>query len=110
MASQSIGSLWGDIILSTVIVCAIVHLCFGFITIRNLVVRDLRALFIPLGYLVVGAIFSFFSMSLLALSIALVHYSLDSELNDVERAVYVAVLSFLCIYSSCGYTANLYSL
>ena len=108
--TPNIGAMWGELILGTVIASAVIHSLYGVVTIRNLVFRDLKTLFIPVTFFIVGAIYSFLTMAPLAFAIAVVHFSLDSILLYSERVIYTTVMVMLTTFFSAGRTANLYAM
>ena len=108
--APNVGSMWGDLILFTMLVIAGVHLLYGCLSIRQLVFKDPKALFIPLIFFIVGAFYAFVSLALPALAISVVHQSVGTSMSVEERSLYGLVMSALVTYFSCGRTSNLYAM
>jgi hypothetical protein len=106
-----LGAQWGTLIFLTVISSAVIHGLFGLVASWKLALaRDLRFLFVPLLYFLVGVVYSLAMCSLIAFAVACVNYTLSSPLDNSEMVAYVVILVAVTTFFASGRTSTLYAL
>ena len=110
--ASELGAQWGSLIFLSVIICAVIHALFGLISSWKLALsRDVRFLFLPLLYFLVGVVYSMVCCSLIAFAVACVNYTLNQvTLGTSEMIVYVIILVVVTTFFASGRTSTLYSL
>eukprot|EP00744_Colponema_vietnamica_P019242 GILI01027217.1.p1 GENE.GILI01027217.1~~GILI01027217.1.p1 ORF type:complete len:116 (-),score=6.37 GILI01027217.1:23-370(-) len=105
----TVGQMWGNIVLLTVLFSGVVHSLFGFISIWKLVMKDGRAIFTPLLYFIVGALYGLALSAAPSGLIAACYSVLQTDMKYGDCVVYSAVLCCVILYFSSGKNSIMYS-
>jgi len=109
-SSEGFASVWYRVTGYSVAVCSVIYFAFGLLSIRRRFFENVRWIGIPILYAIYGAMFSFMTISVIAVAIGTAYNSLGEAMSDVELAIYVSSYTITFVYFSSGAISVLYAM